>query len=491
MDFLVGMRSGLAVGDAKGLWRVEQATAALRWLFVLTGKACPAPEPARRGGAVTTAASFPAAPDVGVGRSDRAVAVAAPATAVCLVAEEPTRGWGKDRPDDFAGAGANGLGEEAAAAAGGSSAGGGGGESAGESDRLDSGTGPDNELAKAAAGDGLGEKAESAMKAKFESFLVRESYAKSTFDCYTGWVRRFLKYCRRQEPNSLAVGQEVQEEQARQFLTHLAVEREVGANTQKQALNALVMFFRHGVGIQPEGLDRIGHAKHSERMPNVLTSEESVRLMAELKGIWWLMAGLILGSGLRRYEVLSLRVKDLDLERGILTVRQGKGNKDRTTMIPEMLVERLKEHLRKRRVLFDKDLADGFAGAPLPGALGTSKPGWAKAWGWQYVFAGRNLVNGKARGKARAGGLRWHVHPKSFSRVLGEAGRRAELVRLLSSHALRHTFATEALIGGMDIRTLQELLGHADVSTTMIYTHVMNRPGVSAKSPLDRMLAAA
>jgi integron integrase len=280
---------------------------------------------------------------------------------------------------------------------------------------------------------------------------------------------------------------ELEAGEIRGFLEWLAGTGVVG-KTQNQALNALVSFFRHGMGQEPGEIGEYLRAKVSRRLPVVLDRKEAAAVMGDLAARnrpMWLMAGVMLGAGLRQREVLELRVKDLDLERGAITVRQGKGDKDRITVLPERIREGLKAHLEVRRVEYEQDLEEGAGYVPLPGALAQKKPAAARSWAWQYVFGGQNLILETATGRT----IRWHVHENTVGRLLGEAARRCGVVRQVTCHALRHTFATLALENGTDIRTLQELLGHNDVSTTMIYTHVMNRPGVVARSPLDGLAA--
>ncbi len=314
---------------------------------------------------------------------------------------------------------------------------------------------------------------------RLKGYLACKNYSRNTVECYVGWARRFCGWCRK----SGREFPEVEAGEIRGFLEWLAGTGVV-AKTQNQALNALVGFFRHGMGKEPGEIGEYLKAKESRRLPVVLDRKEAAAVMDDLEGrnrAMWLMAGVMLGAGLRQKEVLELRVKDLDLERGAITVRQGKGDKDRVTMLPERIREGLKAHLADRRVEFEKDLESGAGYVPLPGALARKKPQAARSWAWQYVFGGQNLILETATGHR----IRWHVHENTVGRLLGEAARRCGVVRAVTCHALRHTFATLALENGTDIRTLQELLGHNDVSTTMIYTHVMNRPGVVARSPLD------
>ena len=247
-------------------------------------------------------------------------------------------------------------------------------------------------------------------------------------------------------------------------------------------------FYRHGLGVEPGEIGEYLRAKVKRRLPVVLDRKEAAAVMLDLEGRnrpMWLMAGVMLGAGLRQKELLELRVKDLDMERGAITVRQGKGDKDRVTVLPERLKVGLKAHLSERRVEYEKDLEEGAGYVPMPGGLARKNPQAARSWGWQYVFGGQNLIVERETGRT----IRWHIHENTVGRLLGDAARRAGVARAVTCHALRHTFATLALENGTDIRTLQELLGHNDVSTTMIYTHVMNRPGVVARSPLDGLVA--
>jgi integron integrase len=315
--------------------------------------------------------------------------------------------------------------------------------------------------------------------ARFKGYLACKGYARPTCECYVGWGRRFWRWCARE-------GKPVEEVDAaalRGYLEFLAG-TQVGAKTQNQALNALVCFFRHGIGEEPGEIGEYLRAKARRRLPVVLSRGEASALMGDLKSrgpAMWLMAGVMLGAGLRQREMLELRVQDIDLERGVITVRRGKGNKDRVTMLPERVRDGLKAQLERRRAEYEADLAAGAGYVPLPEALDRKKPGAARSWGWQYVFGGQNVIEERETGRR----IRWHVHENTVGRLLGDAARRCGIPRAVTCHALRHTFATLALENGTDIRTLQELLGHNDVATTMIYTHVLNRPGVVARSPLD------
>ena len=318
---------------------------------------------------------------------------------------------------------------------------------------------------------------------RLKGYLACKSYSRNTVECYVGWARRFCRWCLRSGKEAPAV----EAGEIRGFLEWLAGTGVVG-KTQNQALNAVVAFFRHGMGKEPGEIGEYLRAKVSRRLPVVLDRKEAAAVMSDLEGrnrAMWLMAGVMLGAGLRQKEVLELRVKDLDLERGAITVRQGKGDKDRVTVLPERIREGLKAHLAERREEFERDLKAGAGYVPLPGGLARKKPSAARSWAWQYVFGGQNVIAERETGLM----IRWHIHENTVGRLLGEAARRCGVVRHVTCHSLRHTFATLALENGTDIRTLQELLGHNDVSTTMIYTHVMNRPGVVARSPLDGLVA--
>ncbi len=302
-----------------------------------------------------------------------------------------------------------------------------------------------------------------------------------TEECYAHWTRRFAAFAgprRAREWDTSDVGR---------FLNHLAVDRAVSAATQSQALNALVFVFRHVLGREPGELDGVVRARRSRRMPTVLGEAEIAALLGAMGGTPRLMAALIYGAGLRLRECLRLRVKDVDFDQGHLMVRQGKGNKDRVTVLPERLREPLRAHLERVRALHEKDLAAGRGRVRLPDALERKYPSDSKAWGWQWVFP--------ARGESTCPRTGWkgrhHAHPKALNRALAAAAARAGIAKRFGCHALRHSFATHCLRRGSDIRTVQDLLGHKDVSTTMIYTHVLNRPGVVASSPLDTAFPVA
>ena len=255
----------------------------------------------------------------------------------------------------------------------------------------------------------------------------------------------------------------------------------VAAATQNQALSALLFLYQRVLRQELPWLDGVTRAKRPARVPAVLTHGEAARPLAELSGTKWLMASLLYGSGLRRIEVLTLRVKDVDFAYRQVTVRGGKGGKDRVTMLPEPVVEPLQAHLGRVRALHQRDLAAGHGEVWLPGALARKYRNAGRQWGWQFVFPSGQLSADPETGTIR----RHHVYPDTLHRAIKTATIAARIVKPVSCHTLRHSFATHLLEAGHDIRTVQELLGHSDVSTTMIYTHVLNRGGKGVRSPLD------
>lgn len=299
-------------------------------------------------------------------------------------------------------------------------------------------------------------------------------YARRTEEAYAGWWRRFVSHCHPRKEGDLGP------EDARQFLEHLAVERKVSASTQCQALNALVFVFKE-ILARPLGELALTRAKRKKPLPCVLTRDEVARLLGELPGTYLLIGQLLYGSGLRLLECLRLRVKDVDLAYRQIVIRDGKGEKDRVTMLPDAVMNRLQEHLVRVRELHQFDLSEGRGRVHLPYALAAKYPNANTEWGWQYVFPAAGLGLDPETKRIR----RHHVHEGSVQREMKAAIVRAGISKPASCHTLRHSFATHLLEDGRDIRTVQELLGHADVTTTMIYTHVMNRPGIGVRSPLD------
>lgn len=303
-------------------------------------------------------------------------------------------------------------------------------------------------------------------------------YSMRTETAYLGWVKRYIYFHGKRHPAEMG------RSELEAFLSSLAVERNVSAATQNQALSALLFLYREVLEIELPWLDNVTRAKKPARLPTVLTREETVALLDGIdEGEIKLIVRLLYGSGLRLLEGLRLRVKDVDLSRRELIVRDGKGGKDRVTMIATQLVEPLRLRIAGRKQLHDEDLAVGRGNVWLPDALALKYPAASRAFGWQYVFP----AAGHSR-DSRCGAIRrHHVDEKRVQRAVKAAAARAGIVKPVSPHTLRHSFATHLLEAGYDIRTVQELLGHSDVSTTMIYTHVLNRGGRGVASPLDRL----
>lgn len=302
-------------------------------------------------------------------------------------------------------------------------------------------------------------------------------YSQRTEKAYSQWWVRFRAFCGSVSEESLGA------DEVRRFLDSLAVDRNVAAGTQNQALNALVFVFKEVVGKPLGDLGAVLRAQRPQRLPVVLTRDEVMRVLGELSGTQQLMGWLLYGCGLRLMECLTLRIKDIDFEYRQITVRDGKGEKDRVTVLPDAVRQRLTEQLQRVKALHDCDLSNGFGEVYLPYALMVKYPNANKSWGWQFVFPAASFSTDPRSGAVR----RHHVHESSLQKAFKAAVERAGINKPASSHTLRHSFATHLLEDGRDIRTVQELLGHSDVSTTMIYTHVMNRPGLAVRSPLDGM----
>ncbi|MEW6414559.1 MAG: integron integrase [Pseudomonadota bacterium] len=300
-------------------------------------------------------------------------------------------------------------------------------------------------------------------------------YSIRTETQYLQWIRRFILFHGKRHPREMSAPE------VEAFLSHLATVGNVSASTQNQALSALLFLYREVLDIDLPWMDTMVRAKKPRRLPVVLSRAEVARVLERMDGTYGLMARLLYGTGMRLMECARLRVKDVDFARREILIREGKGGKDRVTMLPEALVVPLKEHLGKRRRLYEDDLAKGMAGVYLPDALARKYPNSATEWGWQYVFPSGSYSVDPRSGHER----RHHIDEKLLQRAMKRAVAASGVVKPATPHTLRHSFATHLLEGGYDIRTVQELLGHSDVSTTMIYTHVLNKGGRGVTSPLD------
>jgi integron integrase len=307
-----------------------------------------------------------------------------------------------------------------------------------------------------------------------EAVRVRH-YAIRTEQTYVQWARRFIVFHGKRHPAEMGAAE------VEAFLTHLAVERGVAPATQSQAKAALLFLYREVLGVQLPWLDELVSAKPSRHLPVVLTPREAAALLQHMSGVTGLVAALLYGAGLRLLEGLRLRIKDIEFERRELLVRDGKGGKDRVTVLPENLVLPLQEQLAQARALHARDLQAGHGAVWLPDALAVKYPHAPRAWGWQWAFPSSVRSVDPRDGVER----RHHLSEATVQKAVAGAARRAGVHKPCSPHVLRHSFATHLLQAGYDIRTVQELLGHADMKTTMIYTHVLNRGGRGVRSPLD------
>jgi integron integrase len=305
--------------------------------------------------------------------------------------------------------------------------------------------------------------------------IRKRHYSRRTEKSYVGWIRRFILFHGKRHPAEMG------EAEISHFLSHLAVTAKVSASTQNQALSALLFLYRQVLFKEIEWVNGVVRAKRPLHLPVVLTREEVRAVLRNLQGVEWIMASLLYGAGLRLLECCRLRVKDVDLARKEIVVRDGKGGKDRVTLLPAKLVEPLRVHLEKMRIQHDRDLANGSGSVELPWAIEHKYPRAAWEWGWQWIFPATRFYVHPATGRRR----RHHLHESVLQKAVREAVLRAGIAKPATCHALRHSFATHLLEDGYDIRTIQELLGHSDVSTTMIYIHVLNRGGRGVRSPLD------
>jgi integron integrase len=305
--------------------------------------------------------------------------------------------------------------------------------------------------------------------------IRRKHYSFRTEQIYLGWIRRFILFHGKRHPGDMA------EAEVTDFLTSLARDGNVAASTQNQALSALLFLYKEVLKQEIGWLDGVERAKRPVRLPVVLTRDEVRKIFAHLHGTHRLMAGLLYGSGLRLMECVRLRVKDVDFGYAHVVVRDGKGGKDRITMLPINLARPLERHLEKTKAQHEEDLEAGLGSVYLPTALERKYPNAPKEWAWQYTFPSTRISTDPRSQERR----RHHVEESSLQLAMKKAVRASGISKPATCHSLRHSFATHLLENGYDIRTVQELLGHKDVSTTMIYTHVLNKPGIGVKSPLD------
>ncbi len=299
-------------------------------------------------------------------------------------------------------------------------------------------------------------------------------YSLKTDKSHVHWGRRFILFHKKCHP------QEMGAPEVQAFLNYLAVDQHVSASTQNQALNALVFLYKHVIKKELGTIDAI-RARRPKRLPVVLTREETQKILSLLSGGNHLMASMLYGSGLRLMECLRLRIKDIDFSAKHIIVRDGKGSKDRVTILPETIIPELSQHLVRVKAIHDDFLQRGYVEVELPYALVRKYPNAGREWAWQYVFPAKNISTDPRTGARR----RHHIHESVLQRAVKHAVRLSGIPKHVGYHTMRHCFATHLLESGVDIRTVQELLGHKDVKTTMIYTHVMQKPGVDIRSPLD------
>ncbi len=300
-------------------------------------------------------------------------------------------------------------------------------------------------------------------------------YSQKTEESYVNWIKRFIFFHNKRHPL------EMNSAEIEVFLSHLALHEHVAASTQNQAFSALLFLYREVLKKNLDNPIDSVRAKKPKRVPVVLTKEEAARIIQSMSGVCQLMAKLLYGSGLRLSECVQLRVKDIDFSQRQITVRDSKGMQDRVTILPESLIKPIQEHLLRVRQLHQDDLKHGHGAVELPFALKRKYPDADREWGWQFVFPSAQLSPGKSDGVVR----RFYMSETTLQRAVKEAVRRAGIAKPAGCHTFRHSFATHLLQNGYDIRTVQELLGHKDVKTTMIYTHVLNRGGLAVRSPLD------
>jgi len=313
---------------------------------------------------------------------------------------------------------------------------------------------------------------------QYRDVLRVKHYSPRTEDTYLSWVKNYILYHNKRHPSEMGVSE------IGQFLTHLASKNEVAASTQNQAFSAILFLYRHVLHIELDELELARfRPQRTKNVPTVLSREEVRRVFANITGVYKLVAQVMYGGGLRVMETLRLRVKDLDFDNRQIIVHDGKGENDRFTIFPETMIQPLQLHLQLVKAIHQKDLADGFGTVYLPYALERKHPNANREWIWQYIFPAPDLSKDKRTGIIR----RHHLHETAVQKIVRQAARNAEINKHVTPHTFRHSFATHLLQNNYDIRTIQELLGHKDVKTTMIYTHALSvqRGGLAVKSPLD------
>ena len=312
---------------------------------------------------------------------------------------------------------------------------------------------------------------------QLRSAIRARHYSIRTEEAYVQWIKRYILFHNKRHPKDMGAPE------INAFLSHLAVNNNVAASTQNLALCAILFLYKQVLDQDPGRLEGVVRAKKPVRLPVVFTVEAVHEILVRLQGTVWLMASLLYGSGLRLMECTRLRVKDIDFQYRQLVVRDGKGQKDRVTMLPSRVIEPLKQHLDRVRTIHEEDLGAGLGAVYLPFALEKKYPDAAIEWGWQYVFPASKISIDPRSGRKR----RHHIDETILQKAVKAAIRQAGIAKQGSCHSLRHSFATHLLQSGYDIRTVQELLGHSDVNITMVYTHVLNRGGKGVSSPLDEL----
>lgn len=301
-------------------------------------------------------------------------------------------------------------------------------------------------------------------------------YSRRTEDAYVYWIRRYIIFHKKVHPSTMGAPE------ISAFLTWLAVEQRLSASTQNQAFCAVLFLYRAVLQVEVGAIAQMPRARMPTRLPVVLSREEMSRVLQRLPGTMWIVGTLLYGAGLRLPECLELRVKDVDFDLNQLLVRRGKGQKDRRTMLPGVVKEGLRAHLVEVKTQHERDLIDGVGRVVLPFALDRKYPNASTEWGWQFVFPAARICRDPAWGPPS----RFHLHESAVQKAMARAARDAGMTKRVGPHTFRHSFATHLLEAGYDIRTVQELLGHADVTTTMVYTHVLNRGALGVRSPADR-----